>query len=49
MISEKTYLRYIEIKLLDEYNAGSHNFWRITIYNGTAQDNTQLCYTKFMK
>ena len=49
MIADKTFLRYIVVKIADEYQAGSHNFWRITLYNGTAQDNTQLCYTNFLR
>ena len=49
MIADKTFLRFIEVQVADEYDAGSHNHWRITIYNGTAQDSTQLCHTNFMR
>jgi hypothetical protein len=49
MISGKTFLKFIVVKIADEVQAGSSNAWRITIYNGTAQDNTQLCFTNFLR
>jgi hypothetical protein len=49
MISGKTFLKFIVVQIADEFQAGSSNAWRVTIYNGTAQDNTQLCFTNFLR
>jgi hypothetical protein len=43
--SDETFLKYIAVKIADEFDAGSYYSWRITIYNGSSQ----LCYTHFLR